>query len=87
MHDVENLPADRQTGQAGTHSLMALRVGFRVCVRGVRTKKAPDTGTPDTGKHLDNILKARFEERADAYLTKPFEKEALFGDSAHATWA
>jgi len=25
----------------------------------------------------ENILKAQFEERADAYLTKPFEKEAL----------
>ena len=25
----------------------------------------------------ENILKAQFEERADAYLTKPFETEAL----------
>lgn len=40
---------------------------------GIRTKVVMVSSLAD----YENILKAQFEERADAYLTKPFEKEAL----------
>ncbi|WP_045220152.1 response regulator [Desulfonatronum thioautotrophicum] len=40
---------------------------------GIRTKVVMVSSLTD----YENILKAQFEERADAYLTKPFEPEML----------
>ena len=40
---------------------------------GIRTKAVMVSSLAD----YENILKAQFEERADAYLTKPFEPEML----------